>query len=105
MNILKQLENSPRNLILYTLGLIGGVVDDYTLITLAIFSALLGVVVGSVLIGLTAFFGGYFVLRMVLHLAETIAFHARATLDGHRFVAQATLPQPVGQPVEGDVIP
>jgi hypothetical protein len=87
MNFLKQLENAPRNLILYTLGLVGGVVDDYTLITLTAFSVLLGFAVGSVLIGLTAFFGGYFLLRMVSHITDVIGYHAR--VQGQN--AQATM--------------
>lgn len=117
MNILKQLENAPRNLILYVLGLIGGVVDDYTLVTLTAFAALVGVVVGSILIGLTVFFGGYFVLRLVAHLAEAISLnaraqhqaayeHAHATTQVAAAIAQFNVPnQAQGAPVDGDLLP
>lgn len=117
MNILKQLENAPKNLVLYVLGLLGGVVDDYTLVTLAAFAALLGVVVGSLLIGLTAFFGGYFILRVVANLAEVIGFHANRTAAAQEQVAQTNMQVAAaiaqfnvsneinGMPVDGDLLP
>jgi hypothetical protein len=117
MNILKQLENAPRNLILYVLGLIGGVVDDYTLVTLTAFAALVGVIVGSILIGLAVFFGGYFVLRVVSNVAEVIGFHANRTAAAQEQVAQTNMQvaaaiaqfnvpnQAQGQVVDGDLLP
>lgn len=91
MNFVKQLENAPKNLVLYTLGLIGAVVDDYALITLAIFCVLLGFVLDAVLIPLTAFFGAYFVMRIAVNLVESILLLANATASGARNQAQATM--------------
>lgn len=93
MNIVKQLEGAPRNLILYALGLIGAVVDDYTLVTLTIFCVLLGFAVGSVLIAAAAFFGLYFVLRLVLGIQEIVGAHAaevRRLASVHQTQANAT---------------
>lgn len=91
MNILKQLENAPRNIVLYFLGLIGAVVDDYTLVTLTIFCVLLGFVLSAVLIPITVFFGGYFLLRMVKNVSDVIGTHAQATFQGSQVEAQSTM--------------
>jgi hypothetical protein len=72
VNTFKQLENAPRNLVFYVLGLLGAIVDDYTLVTLTVFCVLLGFVLGSVLIPFTTFFGLYFVMRLVDHLVRAI---------------------------------
>lgn len=110
MNVLQQLENSPRNLITYAIGLVGAVVDDYALITLTIASVLLGFTVGSVLIGATAFFGAYFVLRLVVSMVEAISLHAQtqnqtaqATMQIAAALAQFHPPQNQGQSVERPV--
>jgi predicted cation transporter len=87
MNPLKQLEAAPRNLILYFLGLLGAVVDDYTLVTLTLFCVLLGFTVSSALIGLVAFFGGYFLLRLTANVSEAIGANAQAKTQN----AQATM--------------
>jgi hypothetical protein len=113
MNILQQLENAPKNIVLYLLGLVGGAVDDYTLLTLTIFCILLGFITGSILIPLATFFGGYFLVRLVGNLAEVIGFHARSTIDGQRFIAQSNMQvagaiaqtQSSGTVVDGDTLP
>jgi hypothetical protein len=91
MNFLQQLENAPKNLVLYVLGLVGAVVDDYSLVTLLIFCVLLGFVLNSILIPATAFFGLYFVLRLVNNIAEGIGHHAEATFEAGRAEAQSTM--------------
>jgi type IV secretory pathway VirB6-like protein len=91
MNLLQQLENAPKNLVLYVLGLIGAVVDDYSLVTLLIFCVLLGFVLDSILIPATAFFGLYFLLRLVNNLAEGIGLHAQATHQSGQMQAQSTM--------------
>lgn len=91
MNLLQQLENAPKNLVLYVLGMIGAVVDDYTLVTLTILCVLLGFILGSILIPLAVFFGGYFVLRLVSNVAAAIGHHAQATAQSNAQVAQATV--------------
>lgn len=90
MNLLQQLENAPKNLVLYVLGLVGAIVDDYTLVTLTIACVLLGFLLGSVLIPATAFFASYFVLRLVSNVAEVIGTHAQATHAAGMGQAQAT---------------
>jgi uncharacterized membrane protein YagU involved in acid resistance len=89
MNLGQQLENAPKNLVLYVLGLIGAVVDDYTLITLLIFCVLLGFILHAVLIPLAVFFGAFFVLRLVSNVAESIGHHAKATAQTNMQVAAA----------------
>ena len=91
MKFVQQLEAAPKNLVLYFLGLAGAVLDDYTLITLAVFSGLVGAITRSVLIPLATFFGLYFVLRLVANIADVIGFHANSTGTGHHQQAQATL--------------
>lgn len=91
MNVLQQLENAPKNLILYAIGLVGAVVDDYALVTLAIFCVLLGLILSAVLIPLAAFFGLYFLMRLVSNLAEAIGAHAQATHAAGMAQAQATM--------------
>jgi hypothetical protein len=89
MNLGQQLENAPKNLVLYVLGLIGAVVDDYTLVTLLIFCMLLGFILHAVLIPVAVFFGAYFVLRLVNNVTEGIGHHARATAQTNMQVAAA----------------
>jgi len=91
MNLGKQLENAPKNLVLYVLGLVGAVVDDYTLVTLTIFCVLLGFILDAVLIPAAVFFGLYFVLRLVNALADTGYRLAQATFEGSRTEAQSTM--------------
>ena len=87
MNLLQQLENAPKNIVLYVLGLVGAVVDDYALLTLTIFVVLLGFVLGSVLIPAAVFFGAYFVMRMVMSVTQVLSNQAEAILRQ----AQATM--------------
>lgn len=106
MNTLKQLESAPRNLVMYFWALLGAVVDDFTLITLLIFAVLLGFAT-SVLIAATAFFGLYFVLRLVANLADVIGFHANSTAQSNAAVAHAIAQtqRSAGTVVEGDILP
>lgn len=90
MKTLKQLEAAPRNLILYVWGLLGAIVDDYALITLTIFAVLLGLVT-TALIAATAWFGLYFLLRLVANLADVTALHARTVGQTQAQQAQATM--------------
>jgi uncharacterized protein YacL len=85
----KVLVDAPGHLLGYVLGLIVAVLDDYTLITLVIACALLGFVT-SILIACTAFFGAYFVLRLVANLADVVSYHARTTAQATMQVAGAT---------------
>jgi hypothetical protein len=107
----KQLENAPKNLVLYALGLVGAVVDDYALVTLLIFCVLLGFVLGSILIPATVFFGAYFVLRMVVAIVNSITAHGSATVHAGNQIAGALMyphqaqGSPVGTVVEGDTLP
>jgi hypothetical protein len=113
MNTLKQLEDAPKNIVLYFVGLLGAVVDDYALMTLVIFCVLLGFITGSVLIPLATFFGAYFVLRLVANIADVIGFNARAIYQAADQQAHATAqvaaalsqPRPVkGTVVDGDIL-
>lgn len=113
MNFVKQLENAPRNLVLYVLGLVGAIVDDYTLVTLTVFCVLLGFVLHSVLIPAATFFGLYFLMRLVMNMAEAVAANAhakaqnaQATLQVAAALAQFRTPHEVqGVSVEGDILP
>lgn len=78
MKTLRVLERFPRHFIEYLWGLLGAVLDDYALMTLAIFAVLLGFVT-SVFIAGAAFFGGYFLVRLTNTIAEGIGYHARTT--------------------------
>lgn len=89
MNTLKQLEDAPKNIVLYFVGLLGAIVDDYALITLVIACVLLGFALGSILIPLTVFFGAYFVLRLVGNMSEVIGYHARMTAQATMQIAAA----------------
>lgn len=91
MDLGKQLENAPKNLVLYVLGLIGAVVDDYVLVTLLVFCILLGFVLSSVLIPFTVFFGAYFVMRLVICIVDALVFNANATASAGHNQAQANL--------------
>jgi len=105
MNFLQQLENAPKNLVLYVLGLIGSTLDDYTLITLAIFCVLLGFILGAVLIPIAVFFGGYWLMRLVNHIAQAVSQHAGATAQTNMQIAAAIAQQKsIGQPVDGEVL-
>lgn len=112
MNTLKQLEAAPRNLILYAWGLVGAVVDDYALVTLLIFAVLLGFLT-TALIAAAAFFGLYFLLRLVANIADVIDRHARITAQANmqtaaaisNAAALATGNTRSGQVVEGDLLP
>ena len=106
MSVLQQLENAPKNLVVYVVSLLGAVLDDYALVTLLIFSVLRGFVT-SPLIAATAFFGAYFIMRLVNNLAEGLGNLAQATGQSNMQVAaaiaQAT--RPSGTVVEGDTLP
>jgi predicted PurR-regulated permease PerM len=104
MNLLKQLENAPKNLVLYVLGLVGAVVDDYTLVTLTIFCVLLGFVLSAVLIPITAFFGLYFVTRLVDHIAQAIVASGRTRIRAETdYMLDGDFPGTVyGEPVRND---
>lgn len=80
-----------EHLLGYVTGLVAALVDDYTLITLLIFVTLLGFLVSSVLIAATAFFGLYFLLRLVSHVAEGIGFTANSIGGATNRQAQATM--------------
>lgn len=79
MNTLRALEKFPGHFVGYLWGLLGAMLDDYALITLVIFVVLLGFAVGSALIATAAFFGAYFLLRLVINVAEAIGYHAYVT--------------------------
>lgn len=105
MNTLKQLEAAPRNLILYAWGLLGAMVDDYALVTLTIFAVLLGFLT-TALIAATAFFGLYFLLRLVANVADVIGLNARTqgqVANANMQIAAALARR--GTPVEGDTLP
>jgi hypothetical protein len=89
MNFLQQLEDAPKNLVLYVLGLIGSTVDDYTLVTLTIFCVVLGFILHAILIPLAVYFGGYFVMRLVNHIAIAMSQHAQATAQTNMQIAGA----------------
>jgi hypothetical protein len=73
-DLAQALVDAPGHLIRYVGGLIVLLLGDYVVITLAIFSVLLGFAVGSALIGATAFYGGFFLLRLVGNVADAIGF-------------------------------
>lgn len=85
------MKERAEHLIGYVFGLLAALVDDYTLITLAIFVGLLGWLTGSVLIAATAFFGLYFLMRLVNFIGEGLAWHGQAAAEAGRQQAQATM--------------
>lgn len=90
-NFAKALVDAPGHLFGYVVGLVIALLGDFTLITLAIFAVLLALATGSALIAATAFFGFYFLMRLVAHLAEGIRYHAGASAQGAQQQAQATM--------------
>ncbi len=94
--------SNTENLTSYFVDLAKATVDDYTLITLAAFGTSLGAAKRSPAVGLATFFGGYFALRLVNNVGEVIGYHARNTLVGNRFVAEAIKSKQV---IEGEMTP
>jgi hypothetical protein len=101
-SLLQQLESAPKNIVVYLVSLPVAILTDYALLTLAIACVLLGIVVGSALIGAMAFFGAYFIMRLVNNLAEGLGSLAQATGQSNMQVAaaiaQAT--QPPSPPIQ-----
>jgi hypothetical protein len=89
-DLAKALVDAPGHLIRYIGGLIVLLLGDYVIITLTIFSVLLGFAVGSWLIGATAFYGGFFLLRLVANIADAIGFAGNAMTGGLHAQADAT---------------
>jgi hypothetical protein len=76
-DLAQALVDAPGHLIRYIGGLIVLLLGDYVIITLAIFSVLLGFAVSSALIGAAAFYGGFFLMRLVANIADAIGFVGR----------------------------
>lgn len=74
-SLVRVLSNAPAHFVTYVVGLVVAILDDYTLMTLTIFAVLLGFLT-SVLVAVAAFFGAYFVMRLVSNIAEAIGFLA-----------------------------
>lgn len=91
MDTLRAIEHAPGHLVQYLWGLLGAILDDFAMITLTIFVVLLGLLTSSVLIAATAFFGSYFVLRLVSNVAESIGYTSRSINQGQQMQAQATM--------------
>ena len=87
-DLAQALVDAPGHLIRYVGGLIVLLLGDYVIITLTIFSVLLGFAVGSWLIGATAFYGGFFLLRLVANVADAIGLVGRATANQSMAVNQ-----------------
>lgn len=85
----KALVDAPGHAIRYVGGMIIALLGDYTLITLLIFVTLLGFAVSSWLIAATAFFGLYFLLRLVASLTDVIGYHANTTAQTAANVGRA----------------
>lgn len=83
----KALVDAPGHLLRFVGGLIIALLSDYSLITLLIFVTLLGLVVESVLIAATAFFGLYFLVRLVVNIADVIAYHAKTVGSSNMQIA------------------
>lgn len=86
----KALVDAPTYLLRYVGGLIIAILRDYSLITLLIFVVLLGLLLHSVLIPATAFFGLYFFLRVAVNITEGIMYHANQTAQSTMQHAGAT---------------
>jgi hypothetical protein len=106
-DLAQALVDAPGHLIRYVGGLIVLLLGDYVIITLAIFSVLLGFAVGSALIGATAFYAGFFLLRLVGNIADAIGYLGQGVGSGlHRQadVAQAQLQSQMQPPAPTDPI-
>jgi hypothetical protein len=77
MSVGHKIVDRIEHVINYFLGLVASCVDDYTLITLVIFTVLLGLTADSALVALATFFGAYFLLRLIGHMANAITTHAQ----------------------------
>jgi hypothetical protein len=106
-DLAQALVDAPGHLIRYVGGLIVLLLGDYVIITLAIFAVLLGFAVGSWLIGAAAFYGGFFLMRLVGNIADAIGYLGSGVAGGlHRQadVSQAQLQAQMQPPKPADPI-